>query len=303
MDPPGDRLDAIVIGGGPAGLSAALWLARYRCSTVVIDGGEYRNRWTEAIHGYAGLDPIAPRELLARTRAQVEAYPDVSFLQGRATSVSRAGDDRFVVDVSGSRIETRRLVLATGAADEFPEIDGFFTHYGASVFHCPSCDGYEARGRRVVAIGWSEDVVGFSIGLLEWAKDVTVVTGGKELRVGPEGRASLDRMGIPVVEDRAVRFVGERGSLEGIALEGGRTVPCDLAFFSTGHSPRAELAEELGCDRDDEGYVVVDEKGRTSVEGVYAAGDLIPGLQLVQVAAASGTVAGVGCALSLKDSG
>ena len=268
---------------------------------MVVDGAEYRNRWTEAIHGYAGLDPIAPGELLARTRAQVEAYPGVSFMQGRAASASRNREERFVVDVSGSRIEAPRLVLATGASDEFPEIDGFFTHYGASVFHCPSCDGYEAGGKRVVAIGWSEDVVGFSVDLLEWAESVTVVTGGRELRVGPEDRARLDRVGIPVVEDRAVRFVGERGHLEGIALEGGRTFPCDLAFFSIGNGPRAELAEELGCDRDEDGYVVVNEQGRTSVDGVYAAGDLIPGLQLVQVAAASGTVAGVGCALSLKD--
>jgi thioredoxin reductase len=191
-----------------------------------------------------------------------------------------------------------KLVLACGVRDAKPAVPGLEEHYGASVFHCPACDGYEARDRDVVALGWSENLAGFAATLLGWARSVTVVTAGERIRGDEACHTLLDGHGIEVIEERVVQLVGRRGDLNGARLESGRVLPCSLAFFSVAHQPRTELARELGCAIDDEGYVEVNDCGMTTVDGVYAAGDLVPGLQLTSVAAAKGVVAGVGCAQS-----
>jgi len=293
--------DALVVGGGPAGLSAATWLARHRRRVGLVDAGERRNRWVDLTHGYLGSDPVDPAALIERATAALRAYPTAERIAARATAAEARPDGTFTVAVDGGEVyAARRLVLATGVEDSFPDVEGFFEHYGADVFHCPTCDGYEARDRRVVAFGWSEHVAGFALDLLNWAAEVTVVTDGTGFEGDAERRAALARHGIEVLEDDAIALVGRRGALESVRLEGGRDVPCQLAFFSIGHRPRNELAVFLGCALTAEGCIVVDGNQETTVAGVYAAGDVIPGLQLVQVAAAQGTVAGVQCALSLR---
>jgi thioredoxin reductase len=295
-------LDAIVVGGGPAGLSAATWLARYRRRVLVLDSGEYRNRWAEASHGYLGRDPANPAELLARARDDLRAYPTAEVRHARVVKVAVCdADGGFEVVTEGERLTGRRLVLATGVKDEFPDVEGFLEHYGASVFHCPSCDGYEAKGRPVVAIGWSEQVVGFALELRGWASRVTVVTDGRRFEGDGGQRNTLERHGVAVREETALELVGSRGDLRAIQLDGGETVECQLGFFSIAHHPVTGLGEQLGCERDQDGYLIVDANGATTVPGVYAAGDVTPGLQLVQVAAGSGATAGVGCALSLEN--
>lgn len=291
--------DAVVVGGGPGGLAAATWLARYRRDVVVVDSGEYRAATVVSSHGYLGRDPQDPRELLATARGQLLGYPTAAYRQGRVVDATGSAG-RFTLRLDdGAELAALRVVLATGVADRFPDIEGFAEHYGASAFHCPACDGYDAEGRDVVAYGWDERLVGFATTLLDWARSVTVVTSGHRFE-GDEGcRAVLARHGIELVEERARRLVGERGDLRAVLLAGGRELPASRLFFSVAHEPRAELARALGCRLDREGYVEVDREGSTSVPGVYAAGDVVPGLQLVQVAAAQGTVAGVAAALSL----
>jgi thioredoxin reductase len=295
------RLDAIVVGGGPAGLSAATWLARYRRTVLVLDSGEYRNRWAEASHGYFSRDLANPVELLARARDDLGAYPTAEVRHARAVKAAPDGKGRFEVVTETERYTGRRLMLATGVRDQFPDVEGFFDHYGASVFHCPSCDGYEAKGRPVVAIGWSEQVVGFALELLGWASQVTVVTDGRRFEGDGGHRDTLERHGVAVREETALELVGTRGDLRALRLGGGETVECQLGFFSIAHHPLTGLATQLGCERDPDGYLIVDANGATTVPGVFAAGDVTPGLQLVQVAAGSGAVAGVGCALSLEN--
>jgi thioredoxin reductase len=288
------------VGGGPAGLSAATWLARYRRSVLVVDSGEYRNRWVDKSHGYLGSDPGDPMALLAQGRADLARYPDVTFCRGRATAVRRDEDGRFVVTVDGEDHSGLRLILAMGVVDEFPEVDGFFDHYGSSVFHCASCDGYEAQNRSVVVLGWGEHVVSFAVGMLDWASDVTIVTEGRRLEADDRRRQLLERHGIGLVEDDAVELLGERGDLRGVRLAGGNVLDADLVFFSIAHHPRLELAEQLGCEVDGDSCLIVDRDGRTSVEGCFAAGDITPGFQLASVAVGKGTVAGVACAVSLQ---
>jgi thioredoxin reductase len=229
-------------------------------------------------------------------------------VEGRVTRAERHDDGTFTLalDSGGDHhlaIRTKRVVLATGVSDVFPEVENFFEHYGASVFHCPTCDGYEARGKAVVVFGWSAEVTGFALTLLGWAGSVTVVTDGHHFE-GDEGcRRRLAVNGVPILEDEAVALVGERGDLRAVRLRHGGEIPCQFAFFSIAHVFHAELADQLGCERTDVGCVVVDGEGCTNVPGVYAAGDLVPGLHLVQVAAAQGAVAGVSCARSLRGEG
>jgi thioredoxin reductase len=293
-------LDALVVGGGPAGLSAATWLARYRRSVVVLDSGEYRNRWVTRSHGYLGADPQDPMRLLEQAREDLARYDRVAVRRARATGVRQDEEGRFVVTVDGDELVALRLVLATGVVDQFPEVDGFLDHYGTSVFHCPTCDGYEARDRSVVVLGWSEHVAGFALGLLDWAARVTVVTEDRPFEGEDRHRDALARHGVALVEDDAVALEGERGDLRAVHLRSGVRLPAELVFFSVAHHPRVDLAAQLGCELTSEGCLVVDDEGHTSVEGVYAAGDVTPGIQLAVVAAGTGTVAGVACAASLR---
>jgi thioredoxin reductase len=299
-DAPPAPFDAVVVGGGPAGLSAATWLARYRRSVVVLDSGEYRNRWVHRSHGYLGADPQDPMRLLERAREDLGRYDTASVRPGRASAVRRDHDGRFVVTTDAGDLVALRLVLATGVVDEFPEVDGFLDHYGTSVFHCPTCDGYEARDRRVVVLGWSEHVAGFALGLLDWAAQLTIVTEDRPFQGDERHRAALARHGVAILEDDAVAFEGERGDLRAVRLASGVRLPADLVFFSIANHPRSDLAAQLGCALTPEGCLVVDDEGCTTVPGVYAAGDVTPGIQLAAVASGKGTVAGVSCAASLR---
>lgn len=292
--------DAVVVGGGPAGLAAATWLARYRARVLVVDAGEHRNRWAERAHGYLGSDPISPTALLDAARRDLAQYGEVELRTGRACTARREADGTFTIGLDdGTPVSARRLVLATGVRDVFPEVRNFFDHYGRSVFHCPTCDGYEARDRPVVAFGWSEHVVGFALTLLGWASSVTVVTDGRPFEGDTWHRERLAAQGVRVLEDDAVELVGSPGDLQGVRLRSGEVLSCGLAFFSIAHRPQADLDLQLGCRRTDDDCTEVDVEGATSIPGVFAAGDMTPGLQLVQVAAARGTVAGVACAQSL----
>ncbi|MCW2680891.1 MAG: NAD(P)/FAD-dependent oxidoreductase [Frankiales bacterium] len=289
------EVDVVVVGGGPSGLAAASWLGRYRRSVVVLDSTEYRSGMVERSHGYLGRDPQKPLDLIRTGREEVLAYPTVQIRERSASTVVKRDDGLFEVD---DDLLAHRLVLACGVKDAFPDVEGFHDHYGASVFHCPSCDGYEARDRHVVALGWDPHLVGFAETLKNWAASVTVVTNGISFQGDRECRMELATHDIGLLERNAIRFVGTRGDLTGVELEGGEVLEASMVLFSIAHQPRVELATSLGCELDDEGYVAVNSKGLTSVPGVYAAGDVTPGLQLVSVAAASGVVAGVACAHS-----
>ena len=292
-----DRLevDVVVVGGGPAGLAAASWLGRYRRSVVVLDSQDYRSGVVERSHGYLGRDPQKPTDLLSKGREEVLAYPTVQIRQRSAEALVRRPDGLFEVD---DDLLAHRLVLACGVKDVLPDVGDFDVHYGASVFHCPSCDGYEARDKHVVALGWDPHLVGFAETLKNWAASVTVVTNGISFQGDESCRTELAGHEIDLLERNAVRFLGERGNLTGLELDGGEVLQTSMVLFSLAHEPRVQLGTSLGCELDEEGYLAVNSKGLTSVPGVYAAGDVTPGLQLVAVAAASGVVAGVACAHS-----
>ena len=291
--------DAVVCGSGPAGLSAALWLGRYRRKTLVIDSGDYRNEAASNTHGYLGLDGATPQEIIAAARRDIARYKTVELVGATVREVRRE-DGSFVLRLDDRDVRSKRLLLATGVEDETPDVDGFSRFYGKTIFHCSCCDGYEASGQRVAAIGWSQHVTGFALDLLDWGAEVVLFTAGQSFEGDESCRRALGRHDVEVIDEPVAAFVGDDGSMVGLRLEGGRTIDCDKAFFSIGHRPRNALAKSLGCKVDDMGYVQVGEHGETTVEGVYAAGDVTPGEQLIQTATAEGAVAGIACAMSLR---
>ena len=297
-----DVVDVCVVGGGPAGLAAATWLGRYRRSTVVLDSQEHRNRWVQHAHGYLGMDPTSPADLLERARKDLQQYATVELRNTKVLAAACSLDGVFAVTTEdGAQVHARRLVLAMGVRDEFPDIPDFYEYYGRSIFHCPSCDGYETRDKRVVVFGWDEHVAGFARGLLDWAASVQIVTDGRRFNGDDRHRADLAGLGVALVEDEVVELCGADGQLREVRLRAGGVVACERAFFSIAHHPRTWLAEQLGCELTPEGCLRVDHEGRTNVPGVYGAGDIIPGMQYVQTAAAEGAKAGTACALSLRD--
>jgi len=203
----------------------------------------------------------------------------------------------YRLSLGGDTAVASQLVLATGLVDELPDVEGFLDHYGADAFHCVYCDGYETLGRRVVVLGWHPHVGEVAIQLLEWAAQVTVVTQGQEF----EGAVtSLRRRDVRIVKDQALALLGPRGRLSGVRLRGGETLHCDFLFFYLARRPVSDLARRLGCRLDGDGMVITDQHGHTSVPGIFAAGDVTPGMQFVQMAAAQGAAAGMACARLIR---
>jgi thioredoxin reductase len=288
-----------IVGGGPAGLTAALFLARYLHSVVLIDSRDPRNWEARGINGYLGLHGITPPELRERGRTEA-GRSGATLVDGCVSTVRREDDDRFVTTLEGGRAFTsRRLLLAIGIKDVWPQVPGLDRCYGQTVHHCPDCDGHEARDKRTVVIASGRSAAGMALSLTTWTRDLTICTNGKPSGIEPKVRAKLDGLNIAVVEQPIVRLESDGTQARALVLEDDTTLECDRIFFSIGHYPADDLGVQLGCKRDDEGLIVVDEKYRTSVRNVFAAGDITPGPHLAIAAAGGGAVAALAIHASL----
>jgi thioredoxin reductase len=282
--------DVIVVGGGPAGLSAALMLGRCRRRVLVCDLGQPRNRRAQALHGYLTRDGMAPGEFLEMGRRELTRY-GVEWRRIGVTTVCRSGD-RFNVSLSDGRDEASKfLLLATGVIDDLPPVAGLEECYGRSVFHCPYCDGWEWRDRRLAAFGRGADTIKLALGLLGWGRDVVLCTNGVAL--GRRERRLLDDNGIPVRTEPLRRLAHESGFLKAIDFDGGEPLERDVLFFSSGQRPQCDLAARLGCTLNARGTVKTGTLSDTNVPRVFVAGDASRDAQFIVVAAAEGIKAAV----------
>ncbi|HVG25334.1 MAG TPA: NAD(P)/FAD-dependent oxidoreductase, partial [Thermoanaerobaculia bacterium] len=220
--------DAIIIGGGPAGLTCATFLARYRRPVLVIDAGHPRNHASTGVHGFLGQHGIEPGELLERGRAEARES-GAEIREGRVTKIEQVGDT-FEVALDGETCRARRVVLAYGVRDTLPDIPAIESHYGKSVHHCPDCDGFECSGQRIGVIGWGKKVVGLALKLLQWSDDVVIFTHGHDREWDEEEHSKLLAERIDVVDERIVALDG--APLAACVVQTGERVPVQRLFFN-----------------------------------------------------------------------
>ncbi len=302
-NPANPEYDVGIVGGGPAGLTAAIWLGRYLHSVVLVDSDDPRNWETRGINGYLGLPGIRPADLRASGRDEARGY-GVQLLDATVAHVRRAGDDRFVMQVDdGRELACRRLLLAIGVRDVWPDVPGLARVYGQNAHVCPDCDGYWARDRKVVVIGYGRHAVGLALDLTTWTRDIIIVTNGHSPDLDlDEYCEKLDALNIPVLTEPIVQVCSTGTSIHCLKLRNGMQLDADKIFFTMGQFPADDLGVELGCARDDEQHIIVDEHGHTSVPNVYAAGDIVPGPQLAISAASDGAIAALAIHKSLVPS-
>ena len=290
--------DCIIIGGGPAGLTCAIFLARYHRPVLLIDNGRPRNYASRAIHGFLGQHGIHPGELRERGRAEAQAV-GAEIRECTAERAERVGDV-FEVTTSDGTLRARRLVLAYGVRDQLPDIPDIEEYYGASVFHCPDCDGYEITDKRVGVVGWGTNVAAFSLKLLQWTDSLTIFVHGRDREFSKEETSKLLAQGIDMKDEKVIRLLGSNGKISAAVLATGERVEVDALFFTIGMERSCDLAEQLGCRIVPETVcLAVNDFKETNVEGVYAIGDLVPGSQLAITAAANGAIAAIAINQSL----
>jgi thioredoxin reductase (NADPH) len=294
-----NRYDVAVVGGGPAGLCAALWLARYLHKVVVVDSGDPRNWETRGINGYLGHQGIRSPELRALGRAECAKF-GVDFVSGIVDEASNDAGELFEIRLrEGSAFEARRILLAIGIKDFWPDIPGLERCYGETVHVCPDCDGYETRDKKTVVVGTGRKAVGMALALTTWTRQIVICTNGEKAEMGQALLDKLKALNIPVLEAPIKGVVSKSTEIIAIDLEGGMSLDCERLYFAIGQYPADDLGAQLGCKRDELGRLVIDDRNHTSVKDVYAAGDIAPGPQVAIGAAASGAVAAIAIHASL----
>lgn len=283
--------DVVVVGGGPAGLSAALMLGRCRRSVLICDTGKPRNAASNAMHGYLTRDGIPPREFLAIARQELQRYLTVTLRDVEVQAAACRPDGRFDVTLGGGeQVTSRKLLLATGVADNLPAIPGLDALYGRSVFHCPYCDAWEVSDWPIAIYGRGARGVGLSLTLTAWSRDLVLCTDGPS-GVDPEGLDRLSRNGISVREEPVERLEGSDGVLSHVVFRGGDRLRRSALFFTTGQSQQSALAVKLGCQLNDKGTVRTGKYETTHLPGLFVCGDASRAVQWVIVAASEGAEA------------
>lgn len=291
--------DAIIIGGGPAGLSAALVLGRCCRNVLLCDAGTPRNWAAHEMHGFLTRDGIAPTKFRALAHRQLAQYTNVGFWGGEVTEVARESDHRFRVVLNDGRIQfARKILIATGVADRLPALPRIDEFWGKSVHQCPYCDGWELRGAPVAVYGKRACGLEMVRAMTAWTADIALCTDGPSDLPALE-REALERNGIELIEERIVELAGDNGQLEAVVFKSGRRLPRRALFFDTPSVAQSNLARKLGCQVTKKGGIRCGRYEATSVPGVFVAGNIIKDVQLAIVAAAEGTRAAFGINRSL----
>jgi thioredoxin reductase len=295
--------DVVIVGAGPAGLSAALVLGRARRKVLLCDTGTPRSWASKEMHGFLTRDGIAPGEFLRLAHKELARYASVVFRKAEVTAASRLDGGGFTVSIAGKpRVRSRKMLIASGVFDHLPPLAGIEEFFGTSVFQCPYCDGWEVRDAPVAVYGKRRRGFEMARALTAWTRDIVLCTDGAAA-LSPTERLHLQRNGIRVLEERIERLTGQRGKLREIVFRGGRSLRRSALFFDTACSDQSRLAQSLGCQFSRRGGVRCGQYEATSVPGVFVAGNIIKDVQLVIVAAAEGTRAafGINRALTRED--
>lgn len=284
--------DFLVIGAGPAGLTAATYLARFRRRVLVIDGGASRASWIPVSHNLIGFpDGISGKALLARLREQAGKY-GADIIEGQVEKLERRADGTFIASFDGGTIHAQRVLLATGGLDAEPELPGIRDAVRRGlVRYCPICDAYEAAGQKVALIAYGKCRLKEALLLRAYTSDLTVLTLGQKMDISGEERDMLRAAGIRILDDPVRKLSSEGDTITAWHMESGTTHRFDTIYSALGTRIRSELATSLGAEADEDGALIVRDHQRTSVDGLYAAGDVVRGLSQISVAAGQAAVA------------
>jgi thioredoxin reductase len=286
------NVDVLIVGGGPAGLSAALILGRCRRKVFLCDDRQQRNLASNEIHGLLGSHGRSPAQFLQDAGEELLRHESVSIFRTRVTEIEPCEEGFEFTYAEGKRGEAAKVLLATGLVDELPELPGIERLYGISVHHCLYCDGYEYAGERVAAYGKGDKGADLAVMMKHWIKDVVACSDGTE--VSEEARWKLEQHGIKLRSERILTVAGKSGKLTTIKFETGPELARTGLFFSTGCHQASDLSQRLGCKRNEKGGVITDPlTEETSVPGVYVAGDVSRDVLLVAVAIGEGAKAAV----------
>ncbi|MGZ3845557.1 MAG: NAD(P)/FAD-dependent oxidoreductase [Flavisolibacter sp.] len=284
--------DCIIVGGGPAGLNAAIVLGRCRRKVLIFDSEHYRNRHSHGIHNYLTRDDVLPHEFLELCHKELEKY-SVQRVRKKVVNAKKNEDEVFVVkDENGAVYHSKKLLVATGLVDTLPNVEGFNDFYGKSIFHCPYCDGWEIRDKRIGVYARNKEGWELALALQGWTENVTLYTDGRN-KVKPSQKEYLDANGIPVITTPIRKLVGEKGQLQKILFKSGEERECDALFFVNGYTQHCDIAEAFGCEVSRKGVIVTNLQQQTNIKGLYVAGDAAKDMQFVVVAGAEGAKAGV----------
>lgn len=295
-----NAFDVIIVGGSYAGLSAALVLGRALRTVLVIDSGQPANRQTPHSHSFLTRDGETPAQLATIARQQALAYPTVQLLEDTAIKARRSGAGFEITTHNQQTFSAKRLVLATGLKEQFPALPGFADCWGISILHCPYCHGYEVKDEVVGVLGNGE--MGFELAKLiqHWNPGLTLFTNGPA-ELTTEQTAKLQSHTISIVETPLMALQHQQGRLHALELADQTVRPIQALYAHPALGQTADLAAQLGCEHDEKGLVIVNEMGKTSVEGVFAAGDTQTMMRQVSVAATNGMKAAVGINRELID--
>jgi thioredoxin reductase len=285
------EFDVVVVGGGAAGLSAALVLTRARRRVLVVDAGTPRNSPAAHMHGFLSRDGLPPLDLLTIGREEVAAYGG-QIAHDTVIGILNRGQSGFRVALRvGGSVAARRLLVATGLRDELPDIAGLQERWARDVLHCPYCHGYEVRDTALGVLGWSPQAVGYAQIVRQWSDDVIYFAPRGTLTAA--AREQLAARAIVVVEGSVRRILVIEDQLDGVELDDDRAVLIDALFVPPRFVPNNELLVELGCARDDDGWPTTNGDGRTSVAGVWVAGNVANLRAQVITAAGEGSTAAI----------
>lgn len=286
------NVDCAIVGGGPAGLNAALVLGRAKRTVALIDSGKPRNSVAHASHGFLTRDGIQPAEFRRIAYEEVLRYPSVQHWQSEASQITRSANGFSVQLSSGEQVQARKLILAVGLKEVLPDIEGIDDFYGTSLFNCPFCDGWEHQDQRLVIVSDSPHLFHTVKLLYNWSKQLTVCTNGKQL-ITEEQRQQLQQKGIELNEKVVARFTGSNGTLEQIHFADGSHITCDAGLIAPTLITNTAFQQALGYETEENGAIVTNPMGKTTADGVFAAGDsaYVMPAQLI-LAAASGSKAG-----------
>src|SRR5688572_1914940 len=282
--------EVVIVGGGPAGLSAALILGRCRRRVLLCDAGAPRNAAATALHGYLTRDGTPPLELLRLGRSELCPY-GIDVRNASVTAVERGGTGFEVTIGEAERVQAHALLLATGICDHLPAIPGVRECYGISVHHCPYCDGWEHRDEPLAVIGRGRGTVGLSLSMKTWSSRVTLCTNGARPTRSQRGQRAAHQ--VVIRPERVLRLEHEEGRATRLVFDRGEPLACRAVFVYASQAQQSDFAQRLGCEFTRKGTVKTDHLGETCVPGVYVVGDASRDVQFAVVAAAEGAKAGV----------